>query len=105
MIAESLSRPPTNHDGMILVSASIAVHVHTSPAFCRGGLCGRHVLLLRVDEIPDFIDLKALAGQIAKHTVLIPRSGLSGINHKLDHGVLACASHSRDGPNRRPLAE
>jgi hypothetical protein len=24
-IAESLSRPPTNHDGMILVSASIAV--------------------------------------------------------------------------------
>jgi len=33
MIAASLSRPPTNQEGISFVSASIAVHVHTSPAF------------------------------------------------------------------------
>jgi hypothetical protein len=54
IIAASLSRPPTNHDGMSFVSASIAVQVQTSPAFAgaafaRAGrvsflVCPRHAL-------------------------------------------------------------
>jgi hypothetical protein len=32
MIAESLSRPPTNHDGTSFVSASVATQSHASPA-------------------------------------------------------------------------
>jgi hypothetical protein len=33
MIAASLFRRPMNHDGISLVSASIAVEVHISPVF------------------------------------------------------------------------
>lgn len=31
----------------------------------------RHVLLLAMDEGPDFIDLNALGGEIAEHAVLL----------------------------------
>src|SRR5947209_1960226 len=45
-------------------------------------LGGRNVLLLAVNECPDFIDLNALAGEVAEHAILIPKSGPSGIDQQ-----------------------
>jgi hypothetical protein len=61
--AASLSRLPTYQDGISLVSASIAVQVQVARAL-RGGLGGRDVLLLGVDEAPDLVELKPLAVQV-----------------------------------------
>jgi hypothetical protein len=55
----------------------------------RGFFGARDVLLLRVDECPDFIDLNALAGEVPKHAVLIPSGGLAGINHWFTDSPLA----------------
>ena len=46
IIAASLSRPPTNHDGMSLVSASMAVQVPNVTGVRRGPLCRCNILLL-----------------------------------------------------------
>src|SRR5204863_2718908 len=42
---------------------------------------------LGVDEAPDFIELEALAAQVAKRAILIVGARLSGIHKQFGHGV------------------
>ena len=44
------------------------------------GLGVLHVVILGVNEAPDFIHLDPLAGQIAQRLVLIGRAGMTGFN-------------------------
>lgn len=61
--------------------------------------------MLRVDECPNFIDLNALASQVAKHPVLIPRGGFAGIDHQSADGFLARASQASHGADGGALAK
>jgi hypothetical protein len=58
-----------------------------------------NVLLLAVNECPNFVDLNTLAGQPDEHTILIPRGGSAGINQKAAYGLLARAREPRHGTN------
>jgi hypothetical protein len=62
----------------------LGVGIDSRPSPCvasafRGGLGHLDVLLLRVGERPDFINLNALAGQIAKGFVLIGRANCASV--------------------------
>ena len=72
----SALRCPTNHDGTSFVSASIAVHVHTSPTPNSPLAVRGHVLRLRVDEGPNLVALDRLAGEIDQRAVLKVRAGV-----------------------------
>ena len=61
--------------------------------------------MLRVDECPNFIDLDALAGEVAKYTVLIPSGGLASINHQTAYSLLAHAGQPSDRANGIALAK
>ena len=87
------------------VSASIAVHVHTSPASFGGGLGVFYVVVFGVNEIPDFIDLNALAGQVPQHAILVLGAGVTGIDHKLGDGVLAGSGQPGHGADRLTLTK
>ena len=105
MIAESLSRPPTNHDGnelRIRIDRSPCPHV---ASIGRCGLSVRYVLLFRVDEIPNLIDLNSLASEITKDAILIPSAGATGINDEFCDGRLARAGQAGHGPDAQTLAK
>src|SRR5882672_2510621 len=72
-----------------LVSASIAVHIHMSPTLAGAALAFATFFVHAVNESPRFIDQEALAGQPDRHSILIPSSGLTSIDHALAH--VACA--------------
>jgi hypothetical protein len=57
----------------------------------RGALGVLDVVILGVNEAPDFIHLDALAGQLAKHLVLIGSTGVTGFNYQLRDRVLAAS--------------
>jgi len=65
------SRGPICQVGISFDSASMATHVHTSPASCgaRAGLLD--VLLLRVDELPDLVALQAPAPEVVQRGILV----------------------------------
>ena len=59
-IAYSLSRPPTSHDRISLLSASIAVHVQVSPAPSTGGfIVGTFCFAAVNDQISSTWTLRA----------------------------------------------
>ena len=64
------------------MSASVASQSHASPA-STVGLHRRDVILLRPDETPNLIDLKALALQALEHAVLIPGGGMARVHNEL----------------------
>jgi hypothetical protein len=61
--------------------------------------------LRRVDEIPDFIDLDALARQVAKHPILISGASAASVDDELGHGVLAGPGQPGDSTDGLPLAK
>jgi hypothetical protein len=69
------------------------------------GLGVFHVVILGVNEAPDFIHLDALAGQLAQRLVLIGRAGVTGFNEQLGDRVLAAAGQPGHGADRLPLAK
>jgi hypothetical protein len=69
----------------------VAVHVQMSPAVAGARLASFTVVILGVNEAPDFIHLDALAGQLAKHLVLIGSAGVTGFNYQLRDRVLAAS--------------
>ncbi|MBV9501123.1 MAG: hypothetical protein JO138_17270 [Acidobacteriaceae bacterium] len=65
------SRCPIIQDGISFVSASIATYVQTSPQIpSRSKFVWSDVLLLASDELPNLIDLDALAAKIQWKMVL-----------------------------------
>ena len=71
----------------------------------RRSLRRRDVLLFRIGEAPNFIDLDALGREIAYMLIVIGRARLAGIDHQLDDGVLARAGQPCDGSDRAALAK
>ena len=71
----------------------------------RSGLGVLYVVVLGVNERPDFIHLDALAGQIAKGLVLIGRASVAGGNKQLRDGVFAASGQARNGADRLSLAK
>jgi hypothetical protein len=63
------------------------------------------VRLLRIDERPNFIDLYALAGQVAQHPILIGSAGNACVHKQTGYGVLADAKGAGDGADAHPLAK
>ena len=104
-MAVALVRSPIRHDGTSLVSAQIAVEVHTSPAFLRGPLRTPDALLLRVDERPDFVHLDATARQIAQHPILLRSAGFRRVHEQLGDGVLRHVRDTRRGPHAHAFHE
>src|SRR5207247_2212595 len=101
MIATSLSRLPTNHDRINLVSAIDYGPCPCSAGIRRGLLGGRDVLLLLLDERPNLVDLDALARQIAKDAIVIPSTDVASINHKLANSLFTRAGQS--SPENAPF--
>src|SRR5690606_8187517 len=61
------------------------------------------VLLLAVDEAPDFIALDALARQVPQGLVLILRSGATNVHQQLGHGVDRAVREAGSGPEAGPF--
>jgi hypothetical protein len=57
-----------------------------------------------MNETPDFIDLDALARQVAENPVLVVAERLSGILQQLDDGVLAGTRHAGNSAERNALS-
>ena len=73
-------RAPTYHDGIKLrVSIDRRPSPYVASTF-RRGLGPREVLLLRIHEGPNLIDLDAPARQVLENPVLIPRGSLAGLD-------------------------
>jgi hypothetical protein len=63
------------------------------------------VRLLRIDERPDFIDLDALARQVAQHSVLIGGAGHASVHQQAGHRVLTDPEGTSDGANAHAFAK
>lgn len=46
----------------------------------RRGLSELHLLALRINEAPEFIDLNTLARQVAQHAILVSGAGLARVH-------------------------
>ena len=71
----------------------------------RRGLRSAHVLLLRVYERPDFIDLNALGRHVANVRIMVGHTGAAGIRKQLRDRVLADARQTRNCTDRLAFAE
>lgn len=58
-----------------------------------------HVLLLRITEGPDLIDLHHLAGEVLEDAVLVVGAGFAEVHQELGNRVLRRPRHAHGGPD------
>lgn len=63
------------------------------------------VLRLGADKAPNFVDLNALAFEVAKNAILIPRAGLAGVHDQLRNRRLADTREPGNSADRHALAK
>lgn len=66
---------------------------------------GRDVLLLGIDERPDFIAFKSIQLQILKGIILVIKAGRADVSEQFQDGILGNPSHAHGGVNRNSLYE
>ena len=79
-----------------LLSASIAVHVQTSPA-TFGHLFFGDILLLRINERPNFIALDAAHFQVADSPIVVFSASAAHLFQESQDCDFGSACHSHDG--------
>ena len=90
-----------HHETISLVSASIAVQVQVSPAPSGAALARCDVLLLRVGEAPDFVDLDAARFSVA-NLVVVGGARLAGIDRAAWRRCSCSPGQPGDGADALP---
>src|SRR5436305_326666 len=102
VVAGPLADRPSGHQLRIGVNRREGPHVAVTG---RPFELLRNVLLLRVTEGPNLIDLQHLAGESLENAVLVLGAGFAEVGQQLDDGVLGRAGHPDGGSDAVALHE
>jgi hypothetical protein len=104
-MAHSPSRPPMKYATISFASASIAVHVHVSPAASGAALVAATLFMLGVGEAPNLIDLNAIGLSVADAGIAESHACRASVNQEFRTRVLAGTHRPRNGADRLTFAE